>query len=266
MHGTILQQIVETKRREVEAARSVQSLAEARRRAQASPPARDFYRAVSAGKPIALIGEIKRQSPSAGLIRANFDPAALARDYHAAGAAALSVLTDAVYFGGRLEHIAVARTAAPVPVLRKDFVIDEQQIFESRAAGADAVLLIAGLLTVGQFDAWSRLACKLGMSALIEVHTEDELRRALPCCEPARRSILGINNRDLARQAVDLNTGIRLAALLPAGTPFVAESGIRSHEDAARLEAAGATAMLVGESLMRSADVAAAARALLRRM
>jgi indole-3-glycerol phosphate synthase len=265
MAATILERIVRTKRREVEAARKARGIERVRAEAASAPPAQDFYDAVtrpSRHRPT-LVAELKRASPSAGAIRPGLDPAALARIYEAAGAAAISVLTDRTFFQGSLEDLAAVKSAARLPVLRKDFVIDEYQVYESRAAGADAILLIAEILTAEQVNAWIDLAADMGMASLVEVHDEAQLDTVIGLIGRQRRAILGINNRDLHRQRTDLVTTERLAARLPAGTPFVAESGIRSRDDVVMMQRAGASAMLIGETLLRADDPAEKLRELL---
>ncbi len=256
MAGTILDEIVRTKRLEVAASRRAQGLGALRAKAASAPPARDFYAAVSrsSGDRPGLIAEIKRASPSAGAIRPGLDPAEIARIYEAAGAAAISVLTDRTYFQGDLSDLDIVRRDVEVPVLRKDFLIDEYQVYESRAAGADAILLIAEILPVEQIDDWSALAAESGMASLIEVHDEAQLDAVIGLIGPERRAILGINNRDLHRQVTDLRTTVRLAGRLPPGTPFVAESGIHSRVDVVALQRAGASALLIGEALLRADD------------
>lgn len=258
MTGTILDRIVETKRREVEAAKRRMPLDALKGIAAEIETPRGFYSAVVDGTAAArLIAEVKQASPSAGQIRADFDPVAIARVYASAGAAALSVLTDRRYFQGDLSFIAAIKREVVLPVLRKDFTIDAYQLYESRAAGADAILLIAEILSPGQIDAWSRLSFELGMASLIEIHDRAQLEAVGEFACPDRRALLAINNRDLHAQRIDLRTTLALAKRLPAGTPFVAESGIQTRDDVLSLQGAGATALLIGEALMRAGDPAA---------
>jgi indole-3-glycerol phosphate synthase len=257
----VLARICHDKRRHVTAAKASRSLVDLERLAACQPPPRGFAaaldRAAAAG--YGLIAEIKRASPSAGIIRPDFDPSALAQAYAAGGAACLSVLTDGPYFQGRDEYLAVAHEAATLPILRKDFMIDPWQIVESRALGADCVLLILAALTDAQAAEMESAAFGLGMDVLIEVHDEGEFDRALALSSP----LLGVNNRNLKTMTTDLGTTERLAARLPTGRALVAESGLKTAADLARLAKAGARRFLVGESLMRQPDVAAATRALL---
>jgi indole-3-glycerol phosphate synthase len=208
---------------------------------------------------IGLIAEIKKASPSAGMIRPDFDPAAIARDYLAAGATCLSVLTDGPHFQGAAEHLKEARAAVPMPVLRKDFMLDPWQILESRVMGADCVLLIMAALTDGMARELEALALALDMDVLAEVHDRRELDRALGL----QTQLIGINNRNLKTLKTDLETTAELAPHVPGDRFLVAESGIRSHQDVLRLCDAGARCFLVGESLLKQPDVAAATRALL---
>ena len=265
MSGTILQDIVETKRREVAEAKRAAPIEGLQRIIAEMPAPRPFYSAVAGKDQLSLIAEIKKASPSAGLIRSDFDPVSIARCYEQAGATALSVLTDRTYFQGELSFIAAVKAAVGLPVLRKDFIIDTYQVHESRAAGADAILLIAAVLTVERIDQWSRLACDLGMSSLIEVHNKQELDAVGDCLGQDRRAILGINNRDLHAQLTDVQVTHRLARDLPPGTPFVSESGIQDRHDVLALKGAGASAILVGETLMRADDPGKKVRELLGR-
>jgi indole-3-glycerol phosphate synthase len=227
--------------------------------AATAPPVRDFRAALAGPGPIRLIAEVKKASPSAGILRADFDPIALARTYQAHGAACLSVLTDAPYFQGHLSYLARIRASVAIPLLRKDFLIDEYQVVEARMAGADAVLLIAEILNDVQLPALLARARDLGMAALVELHEEGNLPRVLA----AGADLVGINNRDLRRFVTDLNLTFRLRDRLPPGVVLVSESGIRSRRDVRRLEAAGVSAILVGETLMRAADVGLAVEQLL---
>jgi indole-3-glycerol phosphate synthase len=254
--GSILDWIVAAKRTEVEQLRARRG--ELARRAEAAPPAPDFRAALTDGDSIALIAEVKRRSPSAGEIRAGVSAGAVARGYAASGAQAISVLTDAAHFGGSLGDLEAAAAVVTVPLLRKDFVIDELQVDEARAAGAAAVLLIARILSDGVLGGLIASVHERGMAALVEVHDERELERALA----AGAVIVGMNNRDLGTFTTDLGVTLRLAPQVPADVVLVAESGIASVADVERLAAAGVSAVLVGEALMRAPDTVALTRAL----
>jgi indole-3-glycerol phosphate synthase len=263
----VLARITDDKRAHVARRQAAVPAAALEQRVAAAPPPRGFAAALArkaaagqpagAGKP-ALIAEIKKASPSRGLIRADFDPPALARAYEAGGAAALSVLTDAPYFQGRDEDLDAARAAVRLPVLRKDFILDPYQVLEARAIGADCILLIVAALSDAELRALHQAARRIGLDVLVEVHDEAEMERALPLED----ALLGVNNRNLKTLAVDLATFERLAPRAP-GRFLVAESGLKTAADVARVAKAGAGAILVGESLMSQADVAQATRALL---
>ena len=258
----VLAKICDDKRRHVAARKRAVSESELRARISTADAPRGFaaaLRAMAATGCPALIAEIKRASPSQGLIRADFDVAALARAYRDGGAACLSVLTDIPYFQGADEFIAAARAAVPLPVLRKDFMLDPYQIVESRALGADCVLLILAALSDADAGALEKEAITLGMDVLLEVHDEAELDRALKLQSP----LIGVNNRNLKTLRVDLAVGEKMLRRIPAGRLAVAESGLAAPADLARMAAAGAGAFLIGESLMRQADVAAATRGIL---
>ncbi len=273
---TILEQILDTKRAEVAEAKKRRPFADFRAQIHRLPPPRDFFAAVTAKSPrgIQLIAEVKKASPSAGLIVKDFDHLRIAQTYAEHGAAALSVLTDETYFQGRLSFLEDIRRAVELPILRKDFIIDEYQVYESRSAGADAILLIAA--AVPEFSSRWRLlhmANDFGMSVLIEVHTQEEMNAVCHGTGVDKPNLLGINNRDLHTQRTDLSTTERLAAMFeaphlppdlqPKRVPFVSESGITTPQDVLRVHRAGACAMLVGESLLRAADLGQATDRLL---
>jgi indole-3-glycerol phosphate synthase len=258
----ILRRILATKRAELEAARAAVPLAQMEARARAARAPRDFAGALRAkiaeGKP-AVIAELKRASPSKGLLREAYEPAAIARSYAAAGAACLSVLTDREYFRGAPEHLVEARAACALPVLRKDFVVEPYQVYEARAMGADCILLIAAALAAGDMRGLERLAQGLGMAVLVEVHDAAELEAALTLATP----LVGINNRDLRTFETRLETTLELLPRVPADKLVVTESGVTAPQDLRRLWASGVHAYLIGETLMRAADPQAALRNLL---
>lgn len=253
--GDILRRILATKRAEVEALRPRAGELEAT--AAKAPPARGFAAALVGGC-VAVIAEVKRRSPGAGEIRPGLDPGALAAEYAGAGASALSVLTDRDYFGGSLDDLRAARSAAALPALRKDFTVDPIQVWEARAAGADAILLIVRILDDASLRGLRELAEGLGMDALVEVHTPVELRRAVD----SGARVVGVNNRDLKTFRTDLAVTESLLPSLPEDAILVSESGIRSGSDVARLGRAGVHAVLVGESILRAPDPAAMVREL----
>ncbi|HKI38470.1 MAG TPA: indole-3-glycerol phosphate synthase TrpC [Gemmataceae bacterium] len=250
---TILDRIVVSKRREIDAARARVPEAELRRRLASAPPPRDFRAALDVPGEVRFIAEVKRASPSAGLIRADFDPVVIARTYAAHGAACLSVLTDGPFFQGHLSHLEQVRAVVAPPVLRKDFILDPYQLLEARAAGADAVLLIAEILDGESLPALFRQAHDLGLQCLVELYDAENLPRVLD----AGARLVGVNNRDLRTFVTRLEHTLELAGRLPPGCCLVSESGIRSRDDVLRLQAAGVRAVLVGETLMRAPDIGA---------
>lgn len=254
MYGrTILEEIVDSVRAELEQEKARISITEIRAKAQEATPARDFKGALeSRDGDIRIIAEAKRASPSAGLIAESYDPGALARAYEAGGAAALSVLTEPRYFQGGLDHLAAVREAVSIPLLRKDFTVDPYQVFQARAAGADAVLLIVRCLEDGEIRALQALARDLGMAALVEAHTGEEVERAAAC----GAAIIGVNNRNLADFHTDTETSLDLISRIPEDCIRVAESGIHSRSDIENLQAGGFRCFLVGEALMRASDAA----------
>ena len=258
----ILAEIVARKRQDIATAKQAQPLDALDRAARGQAPPRGFIaalRAALADGRYGLIAEIKKASPSHGLIRSDFDPAAIARAYETAGASCLSVLTDTPYFQGEPAHLQAARAACALPVLRKDFMVDPYQVVEARAIGADCILLIMAALGDSQAAELEAAAIERDLDVLIEVHDRAELDRALRLRSP----LIGINNRNLKTLKTDLVTTVELAAALPADRLPVSESGLQISADLARMAAAGARCFLVGESLLRHQDVAAATRALL---
>jgi indole-3-glycerol phosphate synthase len=257
----ILQQIVATKRREIDAAKARLPLAELEARAAAAPPTRDFLAPLATPGCVRLIAEVKKASPSKGVIRADFDPVEIALIYERHGADCLSVLTDEPYFQGSLEYLRQVLQAVRIPVLRKDFILDTYQLYEARAAGADAVLLIAECLDDCHLRKLHNEAIDLEMTPLVELYEPENLPRVLD----AGATLIGINNRDLRTFKTDLAHTLRLAEQVPDDRVLVSESGINAPADVERLAAAGVDAMLVGESLMRERDIGAAVERLLGR-
>jgi len=250
----ILQQIIAHKKTEI-----AQKKARSRElELSGLPPVRDFATVLREGS-ISLIAEIKRRSPSSRAFRDDFDPARLAGIYQENNADALSILTDEKFFGGRDEHIEIVREAISLPILRKDFIVDESQIAEARSLGADAILLIATILEGAELGSFLGRAEELGLSCLVEAHTQRDVEKALQ----AGAGIIGINNRDLNTMKVALNTSLRLRELIPPGVIAVSESGIRTREDVLKLDQAGYDAVLVGSALMSSPDIAGMLRELL---
>jgi indole-3-glycerol phosphate synthase len=257
----ILEKIVEDKKSELAGSQQALPQAELMKKLAEAAPTLSFKKALS-GPSVRLIAEVKKASPSRGLIRRDFDPLAIARTYQANQAAAISVLTEEKYFLGSLNYLSGINRALGVnrpPLLRKDFIFDEYQIYESRAFGADALLLITAILGFNDLCKLIKLSRQLQMDCLVEVHNEDEVARALA----AGADIIGINNRDLRTFEVDLNTTARLRSLVPTGMITVSESGIKSAQDIARLKSWNVAAALVGETLMTSEDIAAKMQELL---
>lgn len=257
--SNILEDIVASKLTEVSQAKSkvpVEQLAEALADAA---PARDFVASMQSHGPVAMIAEVKKASPSAGVIREDFHPVEIARIYESAGAACLSVLTDEQYFQGHLDFLIAVRKNVAIPVLRKDFIIDRYQVLEARVAGADCVLLIAECLDDAQLEDLYGYALELGMSALVEIYEPDNLERVLKLSPP----LLGINNRNLKTFVTSLDHSIRLGAQVPADCLLISESGIRDRSDVLKLQESGVRGILVGETLMRSSDIGEKARELL---
>lgn len=259
---TVLEKIIARKFEEVAERRARVSFAEVEALARSADAPRGFAAALQARvarREPAVIAEVKKASPSKGVLREHFVPAEIARSYAAGGATCLSVLTDIDFFQGADDYLREARAACNLPVIRKDFMVDPWQCLEARAIGADAILIIVAALSDQQMAEIEAAALEQGMDALVEVHNEEEMERAARL----RSRLIGVNNRDLKRFVTDLATTERLAPLAPEGTLLVAESGINTHTDLLRLEKCGARTFLVGESLMRQADVEAATRGLL---
>ena len=254
---TILERILGVKQREIAAAKERIPLAAMEKLAREAPAVRDFVGALRAKKP-AVIAEIKKASPSRGVLREHFEPAAIAKSYEKGGAACLSVLTDRDFFQGDAAHLAAARAACSLPVLRKDFIVDPYQVLEARAIGADCILLIAACLGAPEMAALEQVAADLGMAVLVEVHDAGELNTALTLKTP----LLGINNRNLKTFETRLETTLALLESVPPQRLVITESGILSPEDVHRMRAAGVNAFLVGEAFMRAQDPGSALRAL----
>ena len=257
MADGILERILAVKREEIARARAKLPQHEVEARAKAAPPPRDFVAALRRKQP-AVIAEIKRASPSKGILRADFDPATIARSYESGGASCMSVLTDSSFFQGAAEHLAAARAACRLPALRKDFCIEPYQVYESRALGADCILLIASCLSEKDMLRLEEIALGLGMAVLVEVHDAAELRRALALKTP----LLGVNNRNLRTFETKLETTLDLLPAVPAAKTVVTESGILERRDVERMRAAGVHAFLVGEAFMRAPNPGEALRGL----
>ncbi len=269
MTDNVLSKIIADKKKHISACKTKKSLSSVEADAETAPRLRPFYRHLAAkhsGGKTALITEIKKASPSAGLIVKDFDPAQIAKLYEQAGATCLSILTDTPYFQGEDAHLKLARAACNLPVLRKDFMIDSYQIVESRAMGADCVLLIMACLSDAQAKELVATASAYDLSILIEVHDEDELDRALPLAHGIKNTLIGINNRNLKTLQIDLATTGRLIARAKDGKSnhlFVSESGIRNRADIDYLKKTGVSCFLMGENLLKTADISAATKALL---
>ncbi len=254
-----LEKVAALKKKEVQERKAFSSRGEMEKKIAGLSPLRNFGASLVKKAPMALIAEIKKASPSAGVIREEIDLPGLAEKYQAGGASAISVLTETHFFQGEVGHLARVKDRVTLPILQKDFIIDPFQIYEGRIAGADAVLLIAALMSPEQLREWSRLTEDLGMTPLVEVHNEQDLDKVSGLSLP----ILGINNRDLQTLKVSLEVTCRLIEKIPPGVTVISESGIKDRQDVERLREAGARGILVGEILMRSADPAAKIRELL---
>lgn len=249
----ILDRIVAKKREEVDSKKGLLPLSLLKERLDEAPVVRDFKASISRPKdrPINLIGEVKQASPLKGVLRNGFDPPSLAKEYEEHGVCAISVVTDKPFFGGEISHLKDVRAVVDIPILRKDFIIDPYQIYESRINGADAILLISSLLSKDQINEFLTLGRELGMDAIVEVHTEKELDKVLS----TDATMIGINNRNLYTFSVDINTTLRLRFQIPKTKIVISESGIRSREDLLLLEEKGVDAVLVGEAILKAQDV-----------
>lgn len=256
-----LDEILRYKKEEVRAKKSAGALSELKAKIKDLSPALPFAPAISRTDTVSLIAEVKKASPSKGIIREDFDPVKIARIYEESYASAISVLTDKAFFQGDIEYLTRVREAVNIPVLRKDFVIDEFQIYETRVYGADALLLIAAILDKTQLAEYQHLASELGLESLMEVHTEKEIEKALD----SDAKIIGINNRDLSTFDTDINTTRRLIKLIPDNKIVVSESGISTRDDILALKDQGVDAVLIGETLMKSDDIGKKIRELLGR-
>lgn len=257
--STILDKIILQKQSDLAVMAAQRPLPEIQRRIDSAPPVRDFLSALKSRHPMGLIAEVKKASPSAGLIRADFHPVQIARTYAENGAACISVLTEEHFFQGHLSYLEQIRAEVQIPVLRKDFIIDPYQVWEARASGADCILLIAECLDDDQLHTLAGLSQQLGMQSLVEVYDPENVARVLDLNLP----LIGVNNRDLRTFTTDLQHTIRLREQIPAEIMVIGESGIHTRDDVQRLEAAGVHGILVGESLMRSEDIGAGVRQLL---
>ena len=256
----ILSKIIEEKRKEVDRDQRILSFSSVKKKAESMYIRSPFKRNISRKGHINLIAEIKKSSPSKGLIRADFDPVRIALTYNAAGASAISVLTDERFFDGKLEYLKTVKDRVSVPVLRKDFIIDEYQVYQSAVAGADAILLIANILTTAELNRYYLTAKALGMDVLVEVHNSEEVEKALST--PA--SIIGINNRDLNDFDVDISVTQHLIRMIPENKTIVSESGIGNYEQVMFLKSLGVNAVLIGETFMRAENIGEKVRELMK--
>jgi indole-3-glycerol phosphate synthase len=256
----ILSRIIEEKKRVIEEAKRTRPQDDLVRQVKGICVKSMFKKYISRPHHINLIAEVKKASPSRGVMRGDFNPVKIAVTYQSNGAAAISVLTDERFFEGKLEYIAKIKESVSIPVLRKDFIIDEYQIYESVAAGADAILLIADLLAVNELTGFHNLATSLGLDVLVEVHNEEDIEKALA----ANADIIGINNRDLHTFRVDFDLTQKLVRLVPQAKIKISESGIKTHEDVMFLKSLGVNAVLIGEAFMEAEDIAAKMREIMR--
>jgi indole-3-glycerol phosphate synthase len=256
----MLTKIIEEKRREVDRTQKSVSLNDLKRKAEALYIRSTFRKNISRKGHINLIAEIKKSSPSKGIIRADFNPLKIALTYQAAGASAISILTDERFFDGKLEYVTMVKERVTLPILRKDFIIDEYQVYESAASGADAILLIAHILTQEELNRYFDIARELGMDVMVEVHNEEEIEKALN--SPA--TIIGINNRDLMNFNVDISVTQRLIHLIPENKIIVSESGIETYEQVMFLKSLGVNAVLIGETFMKAKNIGEKIRELMR--
>ena len=256
----ILSKIIEEKRREIEKTEKEITLSMLKKKAEGVYVNSTFKKNISRKGHINLIAELKKSSPSQGIIRADFDPVKIALTYQAAGACAISVLTNERFFDGKLEYLGTVKERVTIPVLRKDFVIDEYQVYETAVAGADAILLIANILTQEELHRFFSISKEFGMDVLVEVHNEEEMEKAIA----SHASIIGINNRDLSTFNVDISVTQRLIRLIPENKVIVSESGITSYEEEMFLKSLGVNAVLIGETFMRSENIGQKVRELMR--
>ena len=252
----ILARIIEQKKKEIEAVKEKIPLKQLQAELNLLPPRRSFLSSITRPNRINLIAEIKRCSPSSGILREDFSPSMIAEIYEHSGAAAISVLTDKAFFGGETSHISQVRQRVNLPILRKDFIIDEYQIYESKVVGSDAFLLISDILSEEELSRFLHLSSELNMDAVVEVHSEEDLEKALKVEAP----VIGINNRNLHTFKIDLETTPRLMRLIPRHRTVITESGIKSHEDVMFLKSVGINIVLIGEAFMRSRDIGAKVR------